>query len=138
MVALMVPIVLVLLTAGTLMIMAHRQNSADERHEKEALEQTARHAKSYEDGLRDERLDSYPSQEWTRATAQRHSGTLISYAQSDQSLTTLVKFFATYRDISFFGGSTSRIYRLYLFHFQEGAEGGPRRITPPLQQCSPT
>ncbi|MDT7840161.1 hypothetical protein [Streptomyces justiciae] len=51
MVALIVPVVLALLAAGTLMITAHRQNSANERHEQDALEQMARHVESYEDGV---------------------------------------------------------------------------------------
>ncbi|MEU9322793.1 hypothetical protein AB0D91_03120 [Streptomyces canus] len=134
----MVPIVLVLLAAGTLMFMAHRQNSANERHEKEALEQIARHAKSYEDDVRGETRGSYPSQERIRAIAQRNSGTLVSYAPSDQSLTTVVELFATYQDSSFFGTSPSRAYRCYSFRFQKGAEGEPGRTRLPLQQCNPT
>ncbi|BFO14937.1 hypothetical protein SHKM778_13250 [Streptomyces sp. KM77-8] len=48
MVALMVPIVLALFAAGTLMVMPHRQNSANERHEQQALERVARLVESYE------------------------------------------------------------------------------------------
>ncbi|MFJ5840279.1 hypothetical protein ACIQGO_26600 [Streptomyces shenzhenensis] len=134
----MVPIVLVLLAAGTLMIMAHRQNSANERREKEALEQIARQAESYEDDVQDEGRNSYPSQARTQAIAQRNYGTLVSYEPSDRSLTTRVKFFATYEDTSAFGTSLSRTYRCYSFRFQEGAEGGPRRTTLPRQQCNRT
>lgn len=134
----MVPIVLVLLAAGTLMIMAHRQNNANARHEKEALEQMARLVESYEDDVQDEARNSYPSQARTRVIAQQNYGTLISYELSDRSLTTLVEFFATYEDTSFFGTSISRAHRCYSFSFKEGVEGGPRRTTLPLQQCNPT
>lgn len=44
----MVPIVLALFAAGTLMVMPHRQNSANERHEQQALERVARLVESYE------------------------------------------------------------------------------------------
>lgn len=95
-VALMVPIVLVLLAAGTLMAMAHRQNSANERHEQEALERMRRHVESFADDVRDEARNGYPSQAQTRVIARRNHGTLVSYEPSDRSLTTRVKFFATY------------------------------------------
>ncbi|MEU6608697.1 hypothetical protein ABZ922_27215 [Streptomyces shenzhenensis] len=134
----MVPIVLVLLAAGTLMIMAHRQHSANERRERQALEQIARQAQSYEDDMQDEGRNSYPSQARTRAIAQRNYGTLVSYEPSHRSLTTRVKFFATYEDTSVFGTSPSRTYRCYSFRFQEGAEGRPRRATLPRQQCNRT
>ncbi|MEU1299434.1 hypothetical protein [Streptomyces shenzhenensis] len=134
----MVPIVLVLLAAGTLMIMAHRQNSANERREKEALEQIAREVESYEDDVRDEGRNSYPSQARTRAIAQRYYATLVSYEPSDRSLTTRVKFFGTYEDTTVFGTSLSRVYRCYSFRFLEGAEGRPRRTTLPRQQCNRT
>ncbi|WP_329334503.1 hypothetical protein OG866_13400 [Streptomyces sp. NBC_00663] len=133
----MAPFVLVLLAAGTLMIMAHRQNSATERHEKQALEQLARHVESYEDVVRGELRTGDPSRPWTRTVAQRNYGTLVSYVRSDRSLTTLVEFFATYEETSFFGTSTARAYRCYSFRFQEGAEGGPDRTALPLQQCNP-
>ncbi|WP_431954886.1 hypothetical protein [Actinacidiphila sp. bgisy167] len=134
----MAPIVLVLLAAGTLMIMAHRQTNANERHEKEALDQMARFVESYEDDVQDEARISYPSQAQTRAIAQRYYGTLVSYELSDRSLSTRVKFFATYENTSFFGTSISRAYRCYSIRFQEGVESKPRRTTLPLQQCNPT
>ncbi|MCO4694490.1 hypothetical protein LRR80_00528 [Streptomyces sp. RO-S4] len=134
----MVPIVLVLLAAGTLMAMAHRQNSANERHEQEALEQMTRLGESFADDVRDEARNGYPSQAQTRVIAQRNHGTLVSYEPSDRSLTTRVKFFATYEDTSFFGTSISRAHLCCSFRFEEGAEGGPRRTTLPLRQCNPT
>jgi len=138
MVALMVPIVLVLLAVGTLMITTHRQNSAGERHEKEALEQIATHAESYAADVQAEARNSYPSQARTRAIAQRNHGTLVSYEPSDRSLTTIVEFFATYEDTSFFGTSPARVYRCCSFRFQEGAEGGPRKRTTRLRECHVT
>ncbi|MFJ3136582.1 hypothetical protein ACIPK5_11770 [Streptomyces sp. NPDC086843] len=137
-VALMVPIVLVLLAAGTLMAMAHRQNSANERHEQEALERMTRHVESFEDDVRDEARNGFPSPAQTRVIAQRHHGTLVSYEPSDRSLTLRVEFFATYEDTTFFGTSISRAHRCCSFRFEEGAEGGPRRTTLPLRQCNPT
>lgn len=138
MVTLMVPIVLVLLAAGTLMITAHRQNSTNGRHEKDALEQIARLVESYESEVRSEARNSYPNRARTRAIAQQNYGILVSYEASDRSLTTTVKFFATYEDISFFGTSISRTHRCYSFRFQEGVEGNPHRIGLPLQHCEPT
>jgi hypothetical protein len=137
MVAVMVPIVLVLLAAGTLMIMAQRQDRANERHEDEALQQLARHTKSYEDTVQKEARSSFPSQARTRAIAQGTYGTLVSYEPSHGSLTTIVKFFASYEETSFFGTSITRVYRCYSFRFQAGAEGGSHRRTLPLKQCHP-
>ncbi|MFH9855232.1 hypothetical protein ACH4NV_17285 [Streptomyces althioticus] len=137
MVALMVPIVLVLLAVGTLMVMSHRQNSANERKEHEALERTARLVESYEDDVWAEARNGYPSQAQTRAIARRNHGTLVSYEPSNRSLTTVVEFFATYEDISFFGTSESHAYRCYSLRFQDGVDGGPRRTKLPLSQCNP-
>ncbi|MET8485940.1 hypothetical protein [Streptomyces tendae] len=134
----MVPIALVLLAAGTLMIMVHRQKSANERRGEEALEQIARLVESYEDDVRNEARNSYPNEARTQAIAQQNYGILVSYEASDRSLTTTVKFFATYEDTSFFGTSISRAHRCYSFRFQEGVEGKPRRTMLPLQQCKPT
>lgn len=138
MLALMVPILLVLLAAGTLVIMSNRQNDANERHENEALEQITRHAQSYEDEVQNEARNGYPSEDRTRVIAQRNHSNLISYGQSDQSLTTFVEFFATYEDTSFFGTSPSSAYRCYTFRLQPDAKGGPSRTTLPLQKCNPT
>jgi hypothetical protein len=138
MLALMAPIILVLLAAGTLMIMSDRQNDANKRHEKEALEQITRHAQSYEDDVQNEARNGYPSEGRTRALAQRNHSSLISYGQSDQSLTTVAEFFAAYEDTSFFGTSPSRAYRCYAFRFQPNAKGGPSRTTLPLQECHST
>lgn len=44
------------------MITAHRRNSTNERHEKEALEQIARLVESYESEVRSEARNSYPNQ----------------------------------------------------------------------------
>ncbi|MDX3799359.1 hypothetical protein [Streptomyces sp. AK04-3B] len=133
----MAPIVLVLLAAGTLMIMAHRQDSANERHEKAALQQIARHTDSYKDIMQKEARSSFPSQARTRATAQRNYGTLVSYKPAGGSLTTVVKFYAPYEDTSFFGTSVSRTYRCYAFRFQVGGGGTPHRTTLPLSNCTP-
>ncbi|MFI1508219.1 hypothetical protein [Streptomyces sp. NPDC020597] len=133
----MAPIILVLLAAGTLMIMAHRQDSANKRHEKEALQQIARHTESYQDTMQSEARSSSPSQARTRATAQRNYGTLVSYKPADGSLTTVVKFYAPYEDTSFFGTSVSRTYRCYSFLFQVGGGGAPHRTMLPLKNCTP-
>ncbi|MEU0032184.1 hypothetical protein [Streptomyces sp. NPDC006335] len=133
----MVPILLVLLAAGTLMIISHRQNDANERHENEALEQITRHAQSYEDDVQNEARNGYPSEDRTRAIAQRNHSRLISYGQSAQSLTTVVEFSATYEDTSFLGTSPSMAYRCYVFHFQP-AKGGTVRTTLALQECNST
>ncbi|MDQ0767162.1 hypothetical protein QFZ32_000642 [Streptomyces canus] len=138
MLALMVPLILVLLAAGTLMIMYHRQNDANGRRENEALEQIRRHAKSYEDDVQNEAQNGYPSEDRTGAIAQRNHSSLISYGQSAQSLTTVVEFFATYEDTSFFGTSPSRAYRCYVFRFQPDAKGGTSRTTLPVQECNST
>ncbi|MFJ4330757.1 MULTISPECIES: hypothetical protein [unclassified Streptomyces] len=132
----MVPIVLVLAAAGTLMIMAHQQSRANERHEKKALQQMATLVESYEDDVRNEARNRYPNQPRTRAIAKRNHGTLVSYEASGRSLATTVKFFVTYEGTSFFGTSISRAHRCYSFRFQEGVEGRARRTTLPLQQCS--
>lgn len=137
MMALMVPVVLVLLAAGTLMIMSKRQDSANERHEREALEQIARQTKSYEDTVQNESRKNYPSQARMRAIAQRSYGTLVSYEPSERSLTTLVEFFAAYEETSFFGTSVSRAYRCYSFRFHMGGGGGPHRTPLPLKKCNP-
>ncbi|MEU0447571.1 hypothetical protein [Streptomyces tendae] len=120
------------------MITAHRQNSTNERHEKKALEQIARLVESYEGDVQDEARNSYPNRARTRAIAQQNYGSLIFYEASDRSLSTTVKFFATYEDTSFFGTSISRAHRCYSFRFQKGVEGKPRRTILPLQQCKPT
>lgn len=138
MVALMVPIVLVLLAAGTLMVMAHRQDSADERREKEALEQIAGHVRSYEDAVRGEGRNGFASRERAQDVARQNQGVLVSYAQSGRALTTLVRFFATYEDASFFGSSASRAYRCYSIRFQPGAGGGPSRTLVPPMECHRT
>ncbi|MFJ9150313.1 hypothetical protein ACIRP7_20010 [Streptomyces sp. NPDC102270] len=130
MLALMAPVILVLLAGGTLMIVSHRQNDAEERHENEALEQIARHAESYEDDVQNEARNGYPSEDRTRAIAQQNHSSLISYGPSARSLTTVVEFFATYEDTSFFGTSPSRAYRCYV--------GGTVRTTLALQECNST
>ncbi|MGW4729494.1 hypothetical protein ACWEQC_09970 [Streptomyces shenzhenensis] len=119
----MVPIVLVLLAAGALMIMAHRQHSANERRENAALEQIARQAESYEDDMQDEGRNSYPSQARTRAIAQRNYGTLVSYEPSDRSLTTLVEFFGTYEDTSVYRHLALTRLPLLLLPFPGGRRG---------------
>ncbi|MFJ8785091.1 hypothetical protein [Streptomyces sp. NPDC102476] len=132
----MVPVILVLFAVGTLMIMSRRQNDANERHENEALEQITRHVQSYEDDVLNVARNGYPSEDRTRAIAQRNHSSLISYGQSAHSLTTVVEFFATYEATSFFGTSPSRAYRCYVFRFQPDAKGGTSRTTLPLQECN--
>ncbi|MFD8687185.1 hypothetical protein [Streptomyces sp. NPDC059651] len=134
----MVPVVLVLLAAGTLTVMAHRQDSADQRREQEALEQIAGHVRSYEDVVRGEGRNGFASRARAQDAARQYQGVLVSYARSDRSLTTLVRFFATYEDTGFFGVSATRAYRCYSIRFPEGAGGGPSRTAVPLKECRPT
>ncbi|MFE0316721.1 hypothetical protein [Streptomyces albogriseolus] len=130
----MVPIVAVLIAASVLMVMFHRQERANERNEAEALDRTAALARSY---ARDVAAspNGFPSQEAVRGVAERHDGRLLSYARSEDSLTTTVRFFGEYEDTSMFGVSHSRAYQCYSIVLRKGAEGVPQAGTSPLERC---
>jgi len=134
-VALMVPIVLVLLAAGILMIMIHRQNSANGRHEHKAVEVITRNARSYEDAMQNETRNGYPSRARTLAIAKQHYGLVVSYQASDRSMATRVEFFATYEEKNLFGTSMVPATRCYSLSFQRDDSGTSHRTTSPLQPC---
>ncbi|GAA2768824.1 hypothetical protein GCM10010103_78680 [Streptomyces paradoxus] len=133
-IALFAPIIAVLIAALVLMVMHHRQQRANERNEAEALNRTAAAARSY---ARDVAAapDGFPGRKAVRAIAERHDGTLISYARSKGSLATTVRFFGEYEDTSMFGVSNSRAYRCYSIVVRRGAEGVPQVKTTPLEKC---
>ncbi|MFF9124539.1 hypothetical protein ACF09J_14735 [Streptomyces sp. NPDC014889] len=136
-IALMAPLVAVALIAGTLMFLAHRQDRANERHEKAALERMARLTESYVGDLSNEARTRYPSEARTRGLARQNHGTLVSYTQSTRSLTTVVQFVAAYDEAVMFGSSHSQVHRCYSFLFEKDAEGGLRKRTTPLESCPP-
>ncbi|WP_454345658.1 hypothetical protein [Streptomyces albogriseolus] len=130
----MVPIVAVLIAASVLMVMHYRQERANERNKAEALDRTAALARSY---ARDVAAapNGFPGQEVVRDIAERHDGMLLSYARSEDSLTTTVRFFGEYEDTSMFGLSHSRAYHCYSIVLRKGAEGVPQARTSPLEKC---
>ncbi|MDW4911018.1 hypothetical protein RB628_38310 [Streptomyces sp. ADMS] len=134
-VAIMAPILAVLLVASVLMVMDYRQESANDRNEKEALRKTVTQARSYANDVLAKGLDDYPGREAVRDIAERHDGRLISYGRSGGSLATTVRFFAEFEDTSMFGVSYSRAHRCYAFEFQRDAEGGLQEKTTPLEKC---
>ncbi|WP_327349997.1 hypothetical protein OG772_31265 [Streptomyces sp. NBC_01321] len=127
--------VVVVLIAATLLVLANRQDRANERNEQQALRRVASQARSYAGDMLDEAKDHHPSEVRTRGIAQQHDGTLLSYTPSDDSLTTIVQFFETYEETSMFGSSYSRTYRCYSFLFQADTEGGTQKGMTPLQKC---
>ncbi|MFJ3138528.1 hypothetical protein ACIPK5_21825 [Streptomyces sp. NPDC086843] len=131
----MVPVVAVLIAASVLMVMHYRQERANERNMAEALDRTAALARSY---ARDVGAapNGFPGQEAVRDVAERHDGRLLSYARSDYSLTTTVRFFGEYEDTSMFGVSHSRAYQCYSIVLRKGAEGAPQARTSPLEKCN--
>jgi hypothetical protein len=133
-VALFAPIVAVLIAALVLMVMHHRQEHANEQNEPETLNRTASAARSY---ARDVAAapGGFPDRQAVRAIAERHDGTLISYARSERSLTTTVRFFGEYEDTSMFGVSYSRAYRCYSIVLRTGDEGVPQARATPLEKC---
>ncbi|MCP9994276.1 hypothetical protein LUX09_33565 [Streptomyces albogriseolus] len=130
----MVPIVAVLIAASVLMVMFHRQERANERNKAEALDRTAALARSYAREVT-AAPNGFPGQEVVRDIAERHDGRLLSYARSEDSLTTTVRFFGEYEDTSMFGVSHSRAYQCYSIVLRKGAEGVPRARTSPLERC---
>ncbi len=132
--ALMVPLVAVLIAASVLMVMLYRQERANERNRAGALDRTAALARSY---ARDVTAapNGLPGQEAVRDIAERHDGRLLSYRRSQDSLTTVVRFFGEYEDTSMFGLSHSRAYHCYSIVLRKGAEGIPRARTSPLEGC---
>ncbi len=132
--ALMVPVVAVLIAASVLMVMGYRQERANERNMAEALDRTAALARSY---ARDVTAapNGFPGQEAVRDIAERHDGRLLSYARSEDSLTTVVRFYGEYEDTSMFGLSHSRAYRCYSIVLRKEAEGVPQARTTPLEEC---
>ena len=70
-----------------------------------------------------------------RGIAERHDGRLLSYARSENSLTTTVRFFGEYEEASMFGVSHSWAYRCYSVVLRKGAEGVPQVGTTPLEEC---
>ncbi|MEU3855605.1 hypothetical protein [Streptomyces sp. NPDC029554] len=99
-----------------------RQERANERNKAEALDRTAALARSYERDVVAAR-NGFPGQEAVRGIAERHDGRLLSYARSEDSLTTTVRFFGEYEDTSMFGASHSRAYRCYSVVLWKGADG---------------
>ncbi|MEU3792793.1 hypothetical protein AB0F07_23820 [Streptomyces fructofermentans] len=134
-VAVMAPILVALLVASVLMVMSHRQESANVRNEEEALARTVTQARSYGRDVLAQVSDDYPGQEAVRGVAERYDGRLVSYARSGDSLTTTVRFFAEFEDTSMYGVHHSRAHRCYSFTFQRDAEGGPREKTTQLEKC---
>ncbi|MEU0757406.1 hypothetical protein [Streptomyces albogriseolus] len=130
----MVPIVAVLIAASVLMVMFHRQERANERNKAEALDRTAALARSYAREVT-AAPNGFPGQEAVRDIAERHDGRLLSYARSEDSLTTTVRFFGEYEDTSMFGVSHSRAYQCYSIVLRKGAEGVPQARTSPLERC---
>ncbi|MEU3760987.1 MULTISPECIES: hypothetical protein [Streptomyces] len=130
----MVPIVAVLIAASVLMVMFHRQEHANERNETEALDRTAALARSYAREVT-AAPNGFPGQEAVRGVAERHDGRLLSYARSEDSLTTTVRFFGEYEDTSMFGVSRSRAYQCYSVVLRKGTEGVPQVRTSPLERC---
>ncbi|MGV9224851.1 hypothetical protein ACWDPF_19525 [Streptomyces albogriseolus] len=130
----MVPIVAVLIAASVLMVMHYRQERASERNKAEALDRTAALARSYAREVT-AAPNGFPGQEAVRDIAERHDGMLLSYARSEDSLTTTVRFFGEYEDTSMFGVSHSRAYQCYSIVLRKGAEGVPQARTSPLERC---
>ncbi|MEU1923825.1 hypothetical protein ACFW21_19760 [Streptomyces albogriseolus] len=130
----MVPIVAVLIAASVLMVMHYRQERANERNKAEALDRTAALARSYAREVT-AAPNGFPGQEAVRDIAERHDGMLLSYARSEDSLTTTVRFFGEYEDTSMFGVSHSRAYQCYSIVLRKGAEGVPQARTSPLERC---
>ncbi|MEV5355843.1 hypothetical protein [Streptomyces sp. NPDC052693] len=79
--------------------------------------------------------NGFPGHETVRGIAERHEGRLLSYARSDDSLTTTVRFFGEYEDTSMFGVSHSRAYRCYSVVLRKAAAGVPQARTTPLEKC---
>lgn len=133
--AIMVPVVAVLIAASVLMVMHYRQERANERNMAEALDRTAALARSYARDVAAAPND-FPGQEAVRDVAERHDGRLLSYARSDYSLTTTVRFFGEYEDTSMFGVSHSRAYQCYSIVLRKRAEGALQAKTSPLEACN--
>lgn len=133
--ALIAPVVVVLLIAATVLTLDYRQGRANARNERNALRQMEPLARSYANDMLTDVKDRHPSEARTAELALRHDGTLVSYTQSDQSLATVVRFFAAYEDTSFFGSSYSRAYRCYTVMFHTDAGGGLRKGLIQLQKC---
>jgi type II secretory pathway pseudopilin PulG len=130
----MVPILTILIAAAVLMVMHYRQERANERNETEALQRTAALARSYAQDVA-AAPHGFPGQDSVRDIAERHDGRLVSYARSEDSLTTTVRFFGEYEDTSMFGVSHSQAYRCYSVVFQKDAAGVPQARTTPLEKC---
>lgn len=132
--AIMVPILTALIAAAVLLTMHYRQERANERNKAEALDRTAALTRSY---TRDVAAapHGFPGQEAVQGIAERHDGRLLSYARSENTLTTTVRFLGEYEDTSIFGVSHSRTYRCYSVVLRKGAEGVPQARTTPLETC---
>jgi hypothetical protein len=124
----------VLIAALMLMVMHHRQERANERNESEALNRTAALARSY---VRDVMTVSPypPGHEAVRGIAERHDGTLTSYARKEGQLATTVRFFGEHKDTTMFGTSHSRAYRCYSIVFRKDAAGDLQEKTTRLEKC---
>ncbi|MFF8638926.1 hypothetical protein ACF052_32580 [Streptomyces pilosus] len=132
--AIMVPIVAVVIAVSVLVVMHYRQERANERNKAEALDRTAALARSY---ARDVAAapNGFPGQEAVRGIAERHDGRLLSYARSETSLTTTVRFSGEYEDTSMFGVSNSRAYQCYSIVLRKTAEGVSQARSSPLEKC---
>ncbi|MBE8477471.1 hypothetical protein [Streptomyces justiciae] len=133
--AIMAPLLAVVLAAAVLMVMYNRQESANDRNEKEALQKTATQARLYAHEVLEN--DEYPGEAAVRDIAEQHDGRLTSYTRSSGSLTTTVRFFAEYKDTSMFGVSYSRAHRCYSVKFRKNTGGELRETTTPLEKCGP-
>lgn len=134
-IAIMAPILAVLIAAAVLMIMHSRQESANDRNEKEALRKTATQARSYADDVLAKAADGYPDRDAVHEIAERHDGSLISYTRTDSSLATDVRFFAEFKDTSMFGVSYSRAHRCHSIVFRSDAKAGLQETTTALEKC---
>ncbi|MFC8349558.1 hypothetical protein [Streptomyces sp. NPDC057280] len=132
-IAITAPILVVLIVASVLMLMYSRQESANDRNEKEAQRKTVSQAQSYAHDVAAKSKDAYPGQEAATTIAEQHDGRLISYTPSGSSLATTVRFFAEYKDTSMFGVSYSRAHRCYSIQFRKNANGDLQETTTPLE-----
>ncbi|MFE9687718.1 hypothetical protein [Streptomyces sp. NPDC006285] len=134
-IALLAPVAAVLIIALVLMVTHYRQERANDRNEAEALQKTAALARSY---ARDVLAVPHhpPGREAVRGIAERHDGRLTSYARSEGSLATTVRFFGEYKDTSMFGTAHSRAYRCYSIVFHRDAKDEPQEKTTRLEKCA--
>ncbi|MER8226394.1 hypothetical protein ABTZ58_39090 [Streptomyces sp. NPDC094143] len=130
----MVPILMVLIAAAVLMVMCYRQERVNERNEAEALERTAALARSYAQDVA-AAPHGFPGQKAVRGIAERHDGRLLSYARSENSLTTTVRFFGEYEDNEHVRRLALPGLPLLLRWAPEGAAGVPPARTTPLEKC---